>query len=65
MLDKQANTSKHLSKFKELNILSSQREGNLIKYSIKEEFLNFMKSKSIQASFHYQSLHKSKYFYKN
>ncbi|KFZ25749.1 MAG: Cadmium resistance transcriptional regulatory protein CadC [Candidatus Izimaplasma bacterium HR2] len=37
---KQANTSKHLSKFKELNILSSKREGNLIKYSIKEEFLD-------------------------
>jgi len=37
---KQANTSKHLSKFKELDILSSKREGNLIKYSIKEEFLS-------------------------
>ena len=37
---KQANTSKHLSKFKELNMLSSKREGNLIKYSIKEEFLS-------------------------
>ncbi len=37
---KQANTSKHLSKFKKMNILSSKREGNLIKYSIKEKFLN-------------------------
>lgn len=37
---KQANTSKHLSKFKELNMLTSKREGNLIKYSIKEEFLS-------------------------
>ena len=37
---KQANTSKHLSKFKDLNMLSSKREGNLIKYSIKEEFLS-------------------------
>ena len=37
---KQANTSKHLSKFKDLNILYSKREGNLIKYSIKENFLD-------------------------
>lgn len=37
---KQANTSKHLSKFKELDVLTSTRDGNLIKYSIKEEFLN-------------------------
>jgi len=37
---KQANTSKHLSKFKKMNILSSKREGNLIRYSIKKEFLN-------------------------
>ena len=37
---KQANTSKHLSKFKNLDILSSKREGNLIKYSIKEDFLS-------------------------
>jgi ArsR family transcriptional regulator len=37
---KQANTSKHLSKFKKMDILSSKREGNLIKYSIKEAFLN-------------------------
>lgn len=37
---KQANTSKHLSKFKALNILSSKRQGNLIKYSIKEDFLS-------------------------
>jgi ArsR family transcriptional regulator len=32
---KQANTSKHLSKFKKMDILSSK-----IKYSIKEAFLN-------------------------
>lgn len=37
---KQSNTSKHLSKFKDLDLLSSKREGNLIRYSIKEEFLN-------------------------
>jgi ArsR family transcriptional regulator len=37
---KQANTSKHLSKFKKMGILTSKREGNLIRYSIKEEFLN-------------------------
>lgn len=36
---KQSNTSKHLSKFKKLKILSSKREGNLIKYRIKEDFL--------------------------
>jgi len=36
---KQANTSKHLSKFKEMNLLISRREGNLIKYSIDPEFL--------------------------
>jgi len=37
---KQANTSKHLKKFKDLNIITSRRMKNMIKYSIKEEFLN-------------------------
>ncbi len=37
---KQANTSKHLAKFKELDMLEANREGNLIKYRIKESFLN-------------------------
>lgn len=36
---KQSNTSKHLSKFKQMKILHSRREGNIIKYSIKESFL--------------------------
>ncbi len=37
---KQANTSKHLKKFKDLNMVSSNRNKNMIKYSIKEEFLS-------------------------
>ncbi len=37
---KQANTSKHLKRFKDLNIISSRRMKNMVKYSIKEEFLN-------------------------
>lgn len=37
---KQANTSKHLKKFKDLEIVSSRRIKNMIKYSIKEEFLS-------------------------
>ncbi len=37
---KQANTSKHLKKFKDLEIISSRRIKNMIKYSIKEDFLN-------------------------
>ena len=37
---KQANTSKHLKRFKDLDIISSRRIKNMIKYSIKEEFLN-------------------------
>ena len=37
---KQANTSKHLKKFKDLNIITSRRMKNMVKYSIKEEFLN-------------------------
>ncbi|MCK5388309.1 MAG: winged helix-turn-helix transcriptional regulator [Candidatus Izimaplasma sp.] len=37
---KQANTSKHLKRFKDLNMISARRIKNMIKYSIKEEFLN-------------------------
>lgn len=37
---KQANTSKHLRKFKDLGILESRRDKNMIKYKIKEGFLN-------------------------
>ena len=37
---KQANTSKHLRKFKEMNIVDSKRDGNLIHYTIKESFIN-------------------------
>ena len=37
---KQANTSKHLKKFKDLNMISSRRIKNMIKYSIKEDFLS-------------------------
>ena len=37
---KQANTSKHLRKFKDLGILESRREKNMIKYKIRNQFLN-------------------------
>jgi len=37
---KQANTSKHLKKFKDLDMISSRRIKNMIKYSIKEDFLD-------------------------
>lgn len=37
---KQANTSKHLKKFKDLNMISARRIKNMIKYSIKEDFLS-------------------------
>ncbi len=37
---KQSNTSKHLKKFKDLEIVSSKRVKNMIKYKIKEDFLN-------------------------
>jgi len=37
---KQANTSKHLRKFKDLNMVFARRVKNMIKYSIKEEFLS-------------------------
>lgn len=35
---KQANTSKHLKKFKEFGIVESIRIGNMIRYNIKESF---------------------------
>ena len=37
---KQANTSKHLKKFKDIDMISSRRIKNMIKYSIKEDFLD-------------------------
>ncbi len=37
---KQSNTSKHLKKFKDLEIVSSKRVKNMIKYKIKEDFVN-------------------------
>jgi ArsR family transcriptional regulator len=37
---KQANTSKHISKFRELGILESTRTKNMIKYKIKESFVS-------------------------
>lgn len=37
---KQANTSKHLRKFKDLGILESRREKNMIKYKIRTQFVN-------------------------
>ena len=37
---KQANTSKHLRKFKDMDIIKSKRVKNMVKYSIKEEFLD-------------------------
>ena len=37
---KQANTSKHIKRFKDLQIIDSNREKNMIKYSIREEWLN-------------------------
>lgn len=37
---KQANTSKHLRRFKDFGVVKSIREKNMIKYSINEEFLN-------------------------
>lgn len=36
---KQANTSKHLKKFKDLSMVSARRIKNMIKYSIEEEFI--------------------------
>ena len=37
---KQANASKHLKKFKELDMLDSRRIGSVIKYKIKSDFIN-------------------------
>lgn len=37
---KQANISKHLKKFKDLDILEAHREKNMIRYKVKESFLN-------------------------
>jgi len=37
---KQANTSKHLKKFKELDVIESRREGNVVYYNVKEEFMS-------------------------
>lgn len=36
---KQANASKHIKKFKDMGILDSNRQKNMIKYSVKESFL--------------------------
>ncbi len=36
---KQANTSKHLKKMKEQNIIESEREGNIVYYNIMKSFL--------------------------
>ena len=37
---KQANASKHIKKFKDLNMLDSYRNGSIIKYRIKTEFID-------------------------
>ena len=37
---KQANTSKHLRRFKDFDVVETSREKNMIKYRIKESFLN-------------------------
>lgn len=37
---KQANTSKHLKKLKENNVVESNRESNTIYYNIREDFMN-------------------------
>lgn len=37
---KQANASKHIKKFKELDILDSTRNGSIIKYKIKSDFID-------------------------
>jgi len=36
---KQANASKHLKRFKDLNMINSRRSKNMIKHSISKEFL--------------------------
>ena len=37
---KQANLSKHMKKFKNMNIVESSRSKNMIKYKIKDSFLS-------------------------
>ena len=37
---KQANTSKHLRKLKDNDVVESHREGNTIYYNIREDFMN-------------------------
>lgn len=37
---KQANTSKHLKKFKEFNMVDTTRDGNVIYYKLNESFLS-------------------------
>jgi ArsR family transcriptional regulator len=37
---KQANTSKHLKKMKENDVIESVREGNTVYYSIREDFMS-------------------------
>jgi ArsR family transcriptional regulator len=36
---KQANTSKHLKRFKELNVVETNRDGNVVYYKLSETFL--------------------------
>jgi len=36
---RQSNISKHLMKFKSLNMLNFTRDGNIIKYSVKNDFI--------------------------
>lgn len=37
---KQSNTSKHLKRFKELKIVESKRDKNIIRYHIKKNFIS-------------------------
>jgi len=37
---KQANVSKHMRQFKELGIVDFERQKNMIKYKVKDSFLN-------------------------
>ncbi len=37
---KQANTSKHLKKMKDNDVIESTREGNTVYYSIREDFMS-------------------------
>ncbi len=36
---KQANTSKHLKKFKDLEVVETNREGNIVYYKLSDSFL--------------------------